>query len=533
MGKAVVIGSDARAKMKTGVDILADAVKATLGPRGRHAAIERRLGPPLITKDGVTVASHISLDNRLENMGAQLIKSVAAAANNMAGDGTTTATVLAQEIYNSGIKMIEAGHNPVLIKRGIDWAVERVVQSLKDAAIDVSDEETLARVATISANNDAELGKMIAEAVSAVGNDGVVSVEEATGDVTKVEYTDGLKLARGWLNEAFITNTGKMTCEMEDPLILLYDERLGTIHDIVPIINEVLEVGRPLFMIFKDIEPEALMHIVLNKVQGVINACVIKAPAFGDHRRGVFEDIAVLTGAKLYTNDDGRKLDGITIEHLGTARRIVCGPNVTTIVEGGGKPTVIEAEVSALRTRLKEPDIFDHQKAVIKARLSRLTGGVAVFKVGATSETEMKEKKDRVEDAINAVKSAIAEGVVSGGGSALLHCIPVLDDIDGLTEEEVAGVKIIREALKVPFKQILDNAGEKETSYALIDQISRSENKDGFDALKLEFVEDMIERGIVDPTRVVRSALEHAASASGTLLTTEVAIFESEDDSAS
>jgi chaperonin GroEL len=532
MGKEVVIGQKARDEMKKGVDILANAVKVTLGPRGRNAAIEREWGPPLITKDGVTVAKYIVLDNRMQNMGAQLIKSVASAANNIAGDGTTTATVLAQEIYGSGIKMVAAGHNPVLIKKGIDIATKSVVAKLAEMAVQVSDEEMLSKVATISANNDTVLGEMIAEAVSSVGDNGVVSVEEATGNITKVEYTEGIKLARGLLNEAFITNSSKLTCEMEDPLILLYDEKLSTIQELLPILESVVQSGRPLFIIVKDVEAEALAHIVLNKIKGNLNSCIIKSPAFGDHRRGVFEDLSVLTGAKLYTNQDGQRLTDLTMKDLGSAKRIVCGLNATTIIGASVKKEAVSKEIANLEANLKETDIFDHQKDIIRARLSRLSGGVAVFKVGATSESEMKEKKDRVEDAINAVRSAIAEGVVCGGGAALLHCIGTIDNIDtsNLLSEEIVGIEIVRNALKAPFMQILINAGEIDQAFICSEKIIKTGGRCGFDAYKLEFVDDMINAGIIDPAKVVRTALEHAASASGTLLTTEVSIFESAVD---
>jgi chaperonin GroEL len=534
MARKVVIGKEARTEMKKGLDILADAVKVTLGPRGRHAAIEREWGPPLITKDGVTVAAHIFLDDRMQNMGAQLIKSVAAAANNIAGDGTTTATVLAQKIYGAGVKVVEEGNNPVLLKRGIDLAVEVVVDRLSELSTQVSGEETLFRVATISANNDPVLGKMIAEAISNVGNNGVVSVQEATGRKTVVEYTEGLKLTRGLLSEEFITNSSNLTCEMKDPHILLYDEKINTIQELLPILEPVVQSGKPLFIIVRDIDVDALRHIVLNKMKGNLNSCVIKSPAFGDHRRGVFEDLAVLTGATLFTDKDGQGLKELTMKDLGSAKKVVCGPNVTTITGSASNKEEVAREIAFLEDNLKAPDIQDHQTEVIRARLSRLTGGVAVFKVGATSESEMKEKKDRVEDAINAVRSAITEGVVPGGGSALLHCIPTLRNMDksNLIREEVLGIEIVIEALRAPFSQILLNAGkEKEEIDSLLEHLLVTEGS-GFDAFALVEVNNMVESGIIDPTKVVRTSLEHAASACGTLLTTEVTIFQSDKASA-
>lgn len=530
MGKKVVIGSEAREKMKEGVDILANAVKATLGPRGRHAAIERKAGPPLITKDGVTVARYINLDDRIQNMGAQLIKSVAASANSEAGDGTTTATVLAQEIYGRGLKYIANGNNPVLVKRGIDLAVERVVEHLKKISIQVSDEKTLSHVATISANNNRALGEMIAEAVSAVGNDGIVSVEEATGSATEVQYSDGLKLEKGWLSEEFITNPTKNTCEMEDPYILIYDSEVKNVHMLVNILNQVIGEGRQILLVVKSIDPEPLTHLVLNKMKNVIRCCVIRAPGFGDHRRAVLEDLAILTGAKLFTNSDGRELKDAALSDLGSARKVVVGMNSTSIINGAQSKDVIERIISQLKLRVAEPTIYDEQKALIKSRISRLSGGVAVFKVGGTSESEMREKKDRVEDAINAVKSALSEGVVPGGGCALLHCLKALDTIDKnlLLEEEVVGIEVVRSALKAPFTQILTNAGVEEERVEYMRKIVDSTGFSGFDALRLEFVENMLDRGIIDPTKVVRSSLVHAASASGTLLTTEVSISEDE-----
>lgn len=531
VGKQVVIGSDARDQMKEGVDILANAVKATLGPRGRHAAIERKMGPPLITKDGVTVARYINLDHPIQNMGAQLIKSVAADANMEAGDGTTTATVLAQEIYGRGLKFVANGNNPVLVKRGIDLAVEKVVAKLKEMSIQVSDEETLAHVATISANNNPTLGKMIAEAVSAVGNDGIVSVEEAAGNVTEVQYSDGLKLEKGWISEEFITNPARNTCEMEDPYILIYDADVKNVHMLVEILNQVIQEGRQILMIVKSIDPEPLTHLVLNKMKGVIRCCVVRAPGFGDHRRALMEDLAIITGAKLFTNSDGRELKDAKITDLGSARKVVVSTTNTNIINGKQSKEVLEKAIGLLKNRASESTIFDEQRDLIRSRISRLSGGVAIFKVGATSESEMREKKDRVEDAINAVKSALSEGVVPGGGCALIHCLRALETLDKntLLPEEVVGIEVVKAALKAPFNQILSNAGLEEERSDYLRRVLEAGSFAGFDALRLEYVSNMLERGIVDPTKVVRSSLEHAASASGTLLTTEVTICDEEE----
>jgi len=526
MGKRVVIGSEAREKMKIGVDTLANAVKVTLGPRGRHAAIERPSGPPIITKDGVTVARYIDLNDHIENMGAQLIKSVASDANTEAGDGTTTATVLAQEIYGRGLKSISNGNNPVLVKRGIDIAVKAAVKAMMGFSIPVNDEATLCQVATISANNDKVIGRIISEAVSAVGNDGFISVEEAAGNVTEVIYTDGLELERGWMSENFVTNPSKNTCEMDEPFILLYDGKVESVLEIKDILDSVISKGRSVLLIVNDIKVEALHHLVLNKVNNVIRCCVMRAPGFGDYKRGILEDIAVITGATLFTNSDGKGLGNASISDLGVAKKIIVGTNTTRILDGAAPSSVIDEEISVLKERIKEPSIYEHQILVLRDRISRLSGGAATFRVGATSESEMREKKDRVEDAINAVRSAMSEGVVPGGGCALLHCLPELDKIDttGLLDEEIEGIKIIKHAIKAPFNQILINAGIEEERAEHMRKIINSGGFSGFDALRLEFVNDMLDKGIIDPTKVVRAALEHAASASGILLTTEVTI---------
>jgi chaperonin GroEL len=531
MNKKVIIGDQCRDEMKNGIDILANAVKCTLGPRGRHAAIERKSGPPIITKDGVTVARYINLEDRVQNMGAQLIKSVAGDANNEAGDGTTTATVLAQEIYGRGLDFVKEGYNPVLIKRGIDLATEIVVKELKNISQKVNDERSLCQVATISANNDSHLGKMIAEAISTVGDNGIVSVEEATGNVTEVHYVEGLKLDKGWLHDAFVNNSSKNSCDMENPYILVCDDNIKSVRQLIDIINKIIESGQPFFLIVKNIEQEALSHLVLNQLNQVIRCCVIRAPGFGDYQRAVLEDVALLTGAKLFNSATMDFLKQADLSVLGRARQVSVGMNSTRILEGVSKPGVIESAVTYLSEQLLQDNIFDEQKAIIQDRISRLSGGAAIFKIGATSEGELREKKDRVEDAINAVKSAIQEGVVPGGGVALLRCLPVLENYDSssLTKEETIGFKIIKESLKAPFSQILKNAGlDAEEMMQLI--ISNKNNFYGYDALRLELVDDMLERGIVDPTKVVRSALEHASSASGILLTTEVLICELVDN---
>lgn len=530
MGKVVKIGPEARKEMLLGVDILANAVKATLGPRGRNVAIEREWGHPLITKDGVTVARQIILDDRIQNMGAQLVRSVAAAANNAAGDGTTTATVLAQAIYSKGLILVdEQGFNPVLLRRGIDLAVTKLSSRLKGLSASVSDEASMRSVATISANNDKALGSKIAEAIAAVGQHGVISVEEATGSSTEVFYSEGLKLDKGWTSEHFVTNQARFTAEFDDCLILPYDGAVGSIHDVADILGQIAGQSKPVLLIVKQITDEAIAHIVYNKINGNLRIAVIRSPGFGDSRRAFLEDLAVVAGGKMFCDNDGIGLKNAKLEDLGSARRVVVSQNNTMIIEGGADPADVEARATQIKEQLVTDGQHDYQLEILKSRLARITGAAAIFKVGGKSEAEMRERKDRVEDAINAVRSALEEGVVPGGGSSLIHALPILDEIDteGLLPEEVAGIDIIRQAVKAPFYQILENAGVTGAD-DYIEQILNSDHPSGYDALNLEYVENMLDNGIMDPCKVVRSSLEHAASASGTLLTTEVAIYETE-----
>lgn len=530
MGKIVKIGPQARKEMLAGVDILANAVKATLGPRGRNVAIERDWGHPLITKDGVTVARNIVLDDRMQNMGAQLVRSVAAAANTSAGDGTTTATVLAQAIYGQGLILIDQqGLNPVLVKRGIDLAVAKLSARLKGLAAPVKDETSMRSVATISANNDTVLGQKIAEAIAAVGQHGVISVEEATGSSTEVFYSEGLRLDKGWASEHFVTNASKFTAELDDCLILPFDGAIASIHDAAGILGQISKQSKPVLFIVKQITDEALAQIVYNKVQGNLRIAVIRSPGFGDARRAFLEDIAIVAGGKMYCDNDGIGLKEAEVSELGVARRVIVSQNSTMIIEGGADQKDIEARVGEINQQIGAGGQHDYQIEILKNRLARITGAAAIFKVGGKSEAEMRERKDRVEDAINAVRSALEEGVVPGGGSSFIHALPVLDEIDTqlLLPEEIAGINIVREAVKAPFCQILQNAGVSEP-LSYIERIISSNTPSGYDALRLEYVEDMLLSGIMDPCKVVRSALEHAASASGTLLTTEVAIYESD-----
>ena len=532
MGKEVRFGAEARSGLQEGLDILANAVKATLGPKGRHAAIERPYGSPLVTKDGVTVARSINLDDNLQNMGAQLIKSVASATNFSAGDGTTTATVLAQAIYTEGAKMVAAGHNPVLIKRGIDKAVSSVVETLNEIKLPVSSEDTINDVATISANNDLHLGSLIGEVVSSVGNDGSISVEDATGTSTRVEYTEGISIDRGYIVPTFITNFEKLTTEFESAFILVYDGILSSSYDLLPMLDAVSKVGKPLLIVSKNVDGEALQTLVLNKARGAVSVCAIRAPGFGDVRNEMLSDIAVMCGARMFGENELALIRNGNIDDLGAARRIVVTRNSTTIIDGHGTEEDIQTRIKSIKAQLDQSDLYDHQIASLRSRLSVISGSIAVFKVGGISEAEMKERKDRVEDAINAVKAAIEEGIVPGGGAALLHCVKPLNSLrqsKSLLEEERVGISIIERAIRAPFIQIMKNAGVDHFSF--MEKIINSSSKTvGYDAFNNVFSKDMIKSGVIDPVKVVRSALENAASASGTLLTTEVTIHGMKED---
>lgn len=530
--KNVIIGSDAKIQLKKGVDTLADAVKVTLGPRGRHVAIQRSYGPPLITKDGVTVARSIMLKSPVENMGAQLIKSVASAANSSAGDGTTTATVLAQAIFNRGHKAITAGHNPVLVKRGIDLAVSSIISELANISTMITDEESVYSVATISANNDVKLGKIIAETVAAVGEYGFITVEEGAGGDTEVEYTDGIMIDRGLLSTDFISNAKTLSCDLENAYILCYDDKIESISEMAELLTEIANTGRPLLIIARDYSQDTVSHILYNRLQNKLNWCVIKAPGFGDTRREMMRDICTIVGANLLHNDHGRMFKDVTLDDLGSARKISIGLNQTSIVDGAGGKLDIQERIEILESQIKNVSMHPHQIEAIRSRIAKMTGSAAILRVGGASESEVKEKKDRVEDAINAVRSALAEGIVPGGGAALFHASSALNGIDtsSLLPEEIIGIDVIREAVRAPLQQILHNAGDFDKYYQIVTFLSEKGKLAGYDALRRELVEDMLQHGVVDPTKVVRSALEQAASASGTLLTTEATISVLEDE---
>jgi chaperonin GroEL len=532
--KEVKFGAEARAEIQKGVNIVADAVKVTLGPRGRHAALERSYGPPLITKDGVSVARSIELKDPLQNMGASLIKAAASATNSTAGDGTTTATVLAQSIFNEGLKLIAAGNNPVLIKRGLDIGLSKVVSFLNDLSNVIDSEETLKHVATISTNNDVELGTMIGEIVSNVGEDGVISVEESTGGQNQVTYTEGLQIGKGYLAQAFVTNQEKMISDFEDSYIVLYDDKLTTSSEFLEIIQKAHAKGKPLFIVAREVEGEALATLILNRERANLICCAIKAPGFGDVRRDMLEDIAAVVGGKVFDNSNGRALRDAELEELGRARKVVCSRNNTLIIDGGGSKDSINYRVNLLKSQMSDPTLFGHQKSTLKERLSKLSGGAAVFRVGGSTESEMRERKDRVEDALNAVRAAIEMGVVPGGGSALLQASKVIGDFiqsspaGSLLVEEIAGLNIMRNALKEPFIQIMRNAGFEH--HGPQERILSTGGFVGFDALRGEFIPDMMQRGIIDPVKVVRKGVENAVSAAGTLLTTEVCVFRDVSD---
>ena len=530
MSKEVSFGAEARSALQEGLDILANAVKSTLGPRGRHAAIDRGYGPPLITKDGVTVARAITLSDKLKNMGASLVKDVASSTNSLAGDGTTTATVLAQAIYNEGAKMVAAGHNPVLIKRGIDMATERVSSRLSDIAIDISSQEMLESIAVISANNDDALGKLIAEAVSAVGENGLISVEESTGAETSVAYADGLSFDRGYIHPIFVTNPDRYVAELENPFILFYDGKITNTADIMKVATEVSETKRPLLVVAQTVMDEALETLKLNKQRGALASCAVRAPGFGDIRRDMLLDLAAVCGGKVFSSDTEGQLLNVNLSDLGQARRVLVTRDSTTIVDGLGSEEAVSQREDSIRVRMRSDNLETYEIAAFRDRLSKLAGSVAVFRVGGISEAEVKEKKDRVEDAINAVKAAIEQGVVPGGGSALLHCVEDLDSLiksGNFMHEEVVGMEVVSRAIRAPFSQILTNAG---LNYHLhMETIIRTDNMlAGFNALMMSVEDNMVDAGVIDPVKVVRTALENAASSAGTLLTTQVAIFDEE-----
>ncbi|OYU68530.1 MAG: chaperonin GroEL [Alphaproteobacteria bacterium PA2] len=522
--KDVYFGSDARDRMLRGVNILANAVKVTLGPKGRNVVIEKSFGAPRSTKDGVSVAKEIELSDRFENLGAQMIREVASKTNDKAGDGTTTATVLAQAIVTEGLKAVAAGMNPMDLKRGVDKAVTKVVEEIKNTSRKVTANSEIAQVGTISANGDAAVGDMIAKAMDKVGNEGVITVEEAKTAETELDVVEGMQFDRGYLSPYFITNAEKMEVELDEPLILLFEKKLTSLQPLLPVLEAVVQSGRPLLIIAEDVEGEALATLVVNKLRGGLRVAAVKAPGFGDRRKAMLEDIAILTGGELISEDLGIKLENVTLDMLGKAKKVSITKDDTTIVDGSGAKDGIEARIGQIKRQIEDTS-SDYDKEKLQERLAKLAGGVAVIRVGGSTEVEVKERKDRVDDALNATRAAVEEGIVPGGGVALLKASKVLDGFKGDNADQEAGVAIVRRALQAPIRQIAENAGV-EGSIVVGKVLENSSASFGFNAQTEEYV-DMIASGVMDPAKVVRTALQDAASIAGLLITTEAAIVES------
>ena len=520
--KEILFDVKAREKLARGVDKLADAVKVTLGPKGRNVAIEKSFGAPVITKDGVTVAKEIELSDKFENMGAQLVKEVASKTSDAAGDGTTTATILAQAIYHEGIKLVAAGRNPMAVKRGIDKGVEALIAELANLAKPTRDQKEIAQIGTISANSDATIGNIIAEAMAKVGKEGVITVEEAKGLETTMDVVEGMRFDRGYLSPYFVTNAEKMVCEMDNPYILCTEKKISSMKDMLPVLEQVAKVNRPLMIIAEDVEGEALATLVVNKLRGALQVVAVKAPGFGDRRKAMLQDIAILTGGEVASEETGSKLENMTLAQLGTAKRIVVDKENTTIVDGAGKSEDIKARVKQIRAQIEETT-SDYDREKLQERLAKLVGGVAVVHVGAATEVEMKEKKDRVEDALNATRAAVEEGIVPGGGTALIRVSKVLGDIKPADDDELAGVNIVRRAIEEPLRQIAHNAGFEGS--IVVEKVRQGKDGFGFNAATGEY-EDLIKAGVIDPKKVTRTALQNAASVASLLLTTECAIAE-------
>jgi chaperonin GroEL len=521
--KEVRFSADARERMLRGVDILANAVKVTLGPKGRNVVLDKSFGAPRITKDGVTVAKEIELADKFENMGAQMVREVASKTNDIAGDGTTTATVLAQAIVREGVKSVAAGMNPMDLKRGIDLAVEAAVEDIKARAKKITGTDEVAQVGTISANGDKSIGKMIAEAMKRVGNEGVITVEEAKSLDTELDVVEGMQFDRGYLSPYFITNADKMIAELDSPYILLFEKKLSGLQAMLPVLEAVVQSGKPLLIIAEDVEGEALATLVVNKLRGGLKIAAVKAPGFGDRRKAMLEDMAILCGGQLISEDLGIKLENVTLDMLGKAKKVIVEKENTTIVDGSGKKADLQARISQIRAQIEETT-SDYDREKLQERLAKLAGGVAIIKVGGATEIEVKEKKDRVDDAMHATKAAVEEGVVAGGGSALLYAIRALDKIRSSNDDQKVGIEIVRRALQAPVRQIAENAGYDGAVIAG-KMLEQKDTNFGFDAQKGDYV-DMIKAGIIDPVKVVRTALQDAASVAGLLVTTEAMVAE-------
>lgn len=525
MAKQLVFSEEARRSLKIGVDILAEAVKTTLGPKGRNVALDKKWGAPTVTHDGVTVAKEIELEDSFQNMGAQLLKQAATKTNDVAGDGTTTATVLAQAIVTEGLKNVAAGANPMLLKHGIEKATAAIVEAIKKMSVEVEGKSEIANVAAISAN-DMEIGNLIAEVMDKVGKDGVISVEESKGLAFETEYVEGMQFDRGYISPYFISSPETMTAELDDPYILIYDKKISSATDIVPVLEKLVQLGkRELVIIAEDVEGEALATLVLNKLRGVFNCLAVKAPGFGDRRKAMLQDIAVLSGGQLITEEMGRKLESATVADLGQARKVTANKDETTIIEGKGDPKQIKGRIEQIKVEI-ENSTSDYDKEKLQERLAKLAGGVAVIRVGAGTETELKEKKHRVEDALSATRAAVEEGIVPGGGTALINAVPALDKMTLTYPDENTGVAIMRRALEEPMRQLVENAGQD--GAVIVREVARAQkeqnNKNiGYDVLAGEY-KDMVKAGIIDPAKVTRSALENAASIAAMILTTEALI---------
>jgi chaperonin GroEL len=523
--KIVKFSADARNKVLSGVRILADAVTVTLGPKGRNVVLEKSFGAPNITKDGVTVAKEIQLEDKFENMGAQMVKEVASKTSDVAGDGTTTATVLARAIYTEGAKMVAAGHDPMNLKRGIDKGVAAAVDELKKLSKPTKEQKEIAQVGTISANNDSTIGEIIAEAMEKVGKEGVITVEEAKSLETTLEVVEGMQFDRGYLSPYFATDPEKMECRLEDAYLLIHEKKISAMKDLLPILESIAKTGKPLILIAEDIEGEALATLVVNKIRGTLHCVAVKAPGFGDRRKAMLEDIAILTGGRVIAEELGIKLESVTLNDLGRAKRIVVDKDNTTIVDGSGKKADIEGRIKQIRAQIEETT-SDYDREKLQERLAKLVGGVAVIRVGAATEVEMKEKKARVEDALHATRAAVEEGIVPGGGVALIRAATALDKLS-VSDEERVGLNIVRRAMEDPCRWIANNAGWEGS--IVLDKIKNNKGAFGFNAASEEF-EDLMKAGIVDPTKVVRSALQNAASVAGLLLTTEAMVAEKPEE---
>jgi chaperonin GroEL len=523
--KLIEFDVEARNKLKRGVDKLANAVKVTLGPKGRNVVLEKKFGAPTVTKDGVTVAKEIELEDAVENMGAQMVREVASKTSDVAGDGTTTATVLAQAIYREGLKNVTAGANPMDLKRGVDTAVAKVVEYLKSVSRDVEGRNEIAQVGAISANNDKSIGDLIADAMEKVGKDGVITVEEAKGTDTSLEVVEGMQFDRGYLSPYFVTDAESMEANLEDPYILIHDKKISAMKDLLPILEKVAQQGKALLIIAEDLEGEALATLVVNKIRGTLKVCAVKAPGFGDRRKAMLEDIAVLTNGTVISEERGFKLENATVSYLGSAKKVVIDKDNTTIVEGAGKGEEIKKRINEIKVQI-DKTTSDYDKEKLQERLAKLSGGVAVLKIGASTEIEMKEKKARVEDALHATRAAVEEGIVTGGGVTFVRAMSVLEKLDGENSDQTTGIRIVQRSLEEPLRQIVNNVGIEGS--VVLQKVKEGKDDFGFNAATETF-EPLIKAGVIDPTKVARIALENAASVASLLITTEAVVFEKKE----